>query len=154
MARHHGPMAFDIEGLLDLWSTPHRDRAAAEAAFAAWYADPVVINGTPMTIADLVSRAEQVRHTFTDLEREVLDVCEQATERGAKVAVAFRMSGRQTGPLGTAAGVLPPTERELQIRVIDVLTIEGGLITSLWMTADELGALAAIGAAGLTVPPG
>lgn len=105
-----------------------------------------------MTLADLASRAEQVRQTFTDLEREVLDVCEQPTDRGVKVAVAFVMSGRQTGPLGTAAGVLPPTGRRLRIRVIDLLTVEGGLITGLWMTADELGALVAVGAAGLTVP--
>ena len=145
-------MTFDIEGLLDLWSTPHPDPAEAVAAFGAWYADPVVINGTPMSLADLASRADQVRQTFTDPGREVLDVCEQPTDRGAKIAVAFVMSGRQTGPLGTAAGILPPTGRQLRIRVIDVLTVEGGLITSLWMTADELGALAAVGAAGLTAP--
>jgi hypothetical protein len=145
-------MTFDINGLLDLWSVPYADQQEAVVALAAWYADPVVVNGVPMTLADLAARAEQVRGTFTGLEREVLDVCEQPTERGLKVGVAFRMSGRQTGPLGTSAGVAPPTGRDLSLRVIDLLTIEDGLITSLWMTADELGALAAVGAAGLTEP--
>lgn len=59
------------------------------------------------------------------------------------------MEHASRGPRRGRAGVLPPTGRRLRIRVIDVLTVEGGLITSLWMTA---GALVAVGAAGLTVP--
>jgi hypothetical protein len=147
-------MTFDIDGLLELWSTPHADRDAAVAAFGRWYADPVAINGTPMSLADLAARADAVRETFTDPRREVLDVCEQPTERGSKVAVAFRMGGRHTGPLATGAGVVAPTGADLVVRVIDILTIEDGLVTSLWMTADELGALNAVGAVSLRPPAG
>ena len=143
-------MTFDIDGLLALWSTPYADRDEALTAFGRWYADPVTINGTPMSLADLAARADAVRHTFTDPRREVLDVCEQQTQHGCKVAVAFRMGGRHTGPLATAAGVVPPTGAELTVRVIDILTVEDGLIASLWMTADELGALHAAGAVSLT----
>lgn len=145
-------MTFDIAGLLDLWSRPFADRDAALTAFGAWYADPVTINGHAMTVADLVDRAELVRGSFSDTRREVLDVCEEPTEAGSKVAVAFRMGGRQTGTLGTAAGPLPPTGRDLTIRVIDLITVEDGLITSLWMCADELGALSSAGAVTLQVP--
>jgi hypothetical protein len=145
-------MSFDIAGLLDLWSTPYEDHDAALAAFGAWYADPVTINGTPVSLDALADRADEVRGSFSEVRREILDVSEQPTERGSKVAVAFRMGGRHTGVLGTAAGPLAPTGRELTIRVIDLLTVEDGLITSLWMCADELGALSAVGAATLKVP--
>jgi len=34
-----------------------------------------------------------------------------------------------------------PTGRVVRTRVIDVLTVRDGLITGIWMVADELGAL-------------
>jgi predicted ester cyclase len=132
-------MTLDIDELLTLWSQPHEDPAAA---FARMYTDPVTVNGAPLGIADLVLRADALRAAFADLRREVLDVC----ETGDKVAVAFRMTGRHVGPLVTSAGVLPPTDREITLRVIDILTLTGGRISSLWMVADELGALAQVGA--------
>jgi ketosteroid isomerase-like protein len=79
------------------------------------------------------------------MEREVLDIA----DCGDKVAVAFRLSGRQVGPMATSAGELAPTGQRLSLRVIDVLTLTDGRISSLWMTADELGALSAVGAARL-----
>jgi predicted ester cyclase len=139
-------MTLDIDQLLALWSEPHPDADSAAAAFARLYTDPVTINGSPMTIADLVARAEALRATLPDVRREVLDVC----QAGDKVAVAFRLTGRQVGPLGTAAGTLPATGREICLRVIDLLTLTDGRISSLWMVADELGALAAIDAVALT----
>ena len=141
---------FDVDGLLELWSVPHPDREAALSAFGRWYADPVVVNGVPMALTDLADRADQVRATFADVEREVLDVCEQPTERGSRVAVAFRMSGLHVGPLATAAGIVEPTGREIVLRVIDLLVVEDGLVTSLSLCADELGALHLAGAVALT----
>jgi hypothetical protein len=66
------------------------------------------------------------------------------------VAVAFRMSGRHRGTLDTAAGPVPATGRLLTLRVIDVLTITDGRISSIWMVADELGALVALDAVRLS----
>ena len=66
-----------------------------------------------------------------------------------KVALAFRMGGRQVGPLSTAVGPLAPTGQHLQLRVIDVLTLSDGRISAINMVADELGALAAVGAVRL-----
>ena len=138
-------MTLDMDELLALWSQEHEDPAAA---FTRFYTDPVSVNGALLTIEDLVARADALRSTFADLDREVLDVCRD----GDKIAVAFRMSGLQVGPLATSAGVLPPTGREITLRVIDVLTLVDGRISSLWMVADELGALAQAGAVQLLSP--
>ena len=138
-------MTFDVERLLRLWTDVPADDAAAEAAFRAVYADPVSINGTPVPALDLVARARAIGAVFDGLRREVLDVVED----GGKVAVAFRLGGRHVGTLGTAAGPVPATGRDLEMRVIDVLTVTDGRISSIWMVADELGALVAVDAVRL-----
>ncbi|MGY1594104.1 ester cyclase [Geodermatophilus sp. SYSU D00708] len=139
-------MAFDVQRLLRLWSDPLPDDPAA--AFRELYADPVRVNGVPVAVEDLVTRARAVQGTFDRLHADVLAV----VDGGAQVAVAFRMSGRQVGPWTTTAGVLEPTGRELVLRVVDVLTVDGGRITEVVMVADELGALTALDAVAL-VPP-
>jgi predicted ester cyclase len=139
-------VAFDVDRLLRLWTDPlPDDDAAAAAAFGELYTDPVLVNGAPLSLAGMVARARALQATFTDPEREVLSV----VESGDQVAVAFRMRGRQTGPLATSAGPLPPTGRILDLRVIDVLRFTGNRIGALWMVADELGALAAADAVRL-----
>jgi len=138
-------MSFDIERLLRLWTDPLPDGPAAEDAFRSLYTDPVVVNGGSLTAADMVSRARALQQVFDAPKREVLDVA----EGGNKVAVAFRLTGKQIGPFGTSAGVLQPTGQTLSIRVIDILTITDGLISEIVMVADELGALVAIDAARL-----
>ena len=145
---HHGAVPFDVDRLLRLWSEPLPDGGAAEEAFRAVYTDPVTVNGTPLTAADLVTRARAVQSTFERVERRVVSVVED----GDRVAVAFRMGGRQVGPFATSAGPLPPTGRQLELRVIDVLTLTDGRISDIWMVADELGALAALDAVRLVTP--
>jgi len=141
-------MAFDVDRLLQLWTDPlpDDDEQAAEA-FRGLYTDPVTVNGAALTAADLVTRARALQGTFAEPEREVLDV----VEADGKVAVAFRLAGRQVGPLATAAGPLAPTGQRLELRAIDVLTLTGGRISGIVMVADELGALVAAGAVRL--PP-
>jgi len=138
-------MSFDIDGLLDLWSGPIVAGPDAEAAFRRLYTDPVVVNGAELAVSALVERAILLQDTFESVQREVLDVVESED----KVAVAFRLSGRHVGPMSTSAGLAPPTGETLSVRVIDILTLTGGRISSLWMTADELGALNAVGAVRL-----
>lgn len=136
-------MAFDVERLLRLWSDPlPGDDAAAADAFRELYADPVTVNGVPIGAADLVARARAVQHTFDPVRREVLSVVEQ----GDRVAVAFRMGGRQVGTWTTSAGPLPASGQEFWLRVVDVLTLAGGRITDIVMVADELGVLVALDA--------
>ena len=142
-------MSFDANGLLDLWTRPIADEEAARAAFAGWYMDPVTINGAPMALADLVRRAGGLQAAFETLTREV----ESVIESGDRIVLSFRMGGRQVGPLATSAGVLSPTHRLITLRVIDILILREGLITDITMVADELGGLAAVGAASLTGAP-
>jgi hypothetical protein len=139
-------MAFDVQRLLRLWTDPlPADDAAAAAAFAEMYSDPVTVNGARLTAADLVARARTMQAALERPEREVLGV----VDAGDSVAVAFRLAGRQMGPLETPAGRLPPTGRWLDLRIIDVLTLTGGRISGIWMVADWLGALSAADAVHL-----
>lgn len=138
-------MSFDVGGLLDLWTRPHPDAATGAEAFRRLYTDPVVVNGSAISADQLVARAAALQATFEEVRREVLEVC----DAGSKVAVAFRLEGRQVGPLATAAGELGPTGQLISLRVIDILTLSGGRISEIIMVADELGALAPLGAVAL-----
>jgi hypothetical protein len=142
-------MAFDVERLLRLWTDPlPTDDASAAAAFAEVYADPVTVNGTSLSAADLVGRARVLQGALERPEREVLAVA----DAGESVAVAFRLAGRQVGPLDTSAGRLPATGRWIDVRIIDVLTLSGGRVTEIRMVADWLPVFAAAGA--LRLPDG
>ena len=133
-------MGFDVDAMMRLWSEqlPDSEEEAA-AAFRELYTDPVVVNGAELSVADLVARARAVHRTFDRRDNEILDVVQDDD----KVAVAFRMSGQQVGPLATTLGPLPPSGRRLELRVIDILTLTNGRVSKIWMVADELGALVA-----------
>jgi SnoaL-like polyketide cyclase len=139
-------MAFDVESLLRLWTDalPADDEAAA-AVFREVYTDPVPVNGVPLTAADLVARARAMQAALEQPEREVLS----RVDGDGSVAVAFRVAGRQVGPLETPAGPLLPTGQWVEVRVIDVLTLTDGRISAIWMVADWLTTLAAVGAVEL-----
>ena len=142
-------MAFDVERLLRLWTDPlPSDDESSAAVFGELYADPVTVNGTPLTAADLVGRARVLQGALERPEHEVLAVA----DAGDAVAVAFRLAGRHIGPLDTPAGRLPATGRWIDVRIIDVLTLSAGRITEIRMVADWLPALAAAGA--LRMPDG
>jgi len=136
-------MSFDIERLLRLWThpLPDDDETAAEE-FRELYTDPVTVNSSELTARDLVARARRMQQALAEPEREVLTV----VDAGATVAVAFRLAGRQVGPLDTPAGPVTPTGRWVDVRVIDVLTLTDGRIAAIWMVADWLAALTAVDA--------
>jgi hypothetical protein len=127
--------------LLDLWMAPVGD----EAAFGAVYADPVQVNGAPLTTADLVARARALAGAYSDMEFEVVDEVETAD----KLVVGFRMRGRHTGPLNTPLGTVAPTGRVVETRVTDILTISDGLVTDIWVVSDDLSTLVQLGALSL-----
>jgi ketosteroid isomerase-like protein len=136
-------MAFDVERLLRLWTDPlPADDASAARAIGELYADPVTVNGASLTAADLVGRARVLQSALERPEREVLAVA----DAGNSVAVAFRLAGRQVGPLDTPAGRLPATGLWVDVRIIDVLTLTDGRITEIRMVADWLPALVSAGA--------
>ncbi|MCE0767341.1 ester cyclase [Pseudonocardia kujensis] len=132
-----------VDRLLALWDAPPDTRPDPEAGFAALYTDPVLVNGTPTTVAEMVDRARALHAAFTGHEREVLEVVEQP----GKLAVAFRLVADPTGPWPTAVGELAPTGRRISTTVIDVLTLTpDGRVASIVMVADELGRLRQAGA--------
>jgi predicted ester cyclase len=128
----------DIETLLALWDVPPDTRADPVADFAAVYADPVRINGTLLSPADVADRARELHAAFTGHEREILEVVSAGP---TKLAVAFRLTADHTGPWATALGILEPTGKRITATVIDVLTVTDGRISEIVMVADELGRL-------------
>jgi predicted ester cyclase len=140
----------DVQRLLRLWTDAlPRDDGAAADAFRDMYADPVTVNGTPLSAADMVARARVMQAALAEPEREVLAV----VESGDAVAVAFRLGRRHVGPLDTPAGRLPASGARIDLRVIDVLSIAEGRISAIWMVGDWLGALAPTGMVQVLTSP-
>jgi hypothetical protein len=131
-----------LDRLLDLWVEPIGD----EAAFGAVYADPVQVNGATLTVAELVARARALAAAYSGVTFEVVD----RVETDDKIVVGFRMRGRHTGPLATPLGTVPPTGREVETRVTDILTVAGGLVTDIWVVSDDLSTLTQLDVVRLT----
>ena len=133
------------ERLMAAWIDTPSDDTAALAAFRALYTDPVDVNGSAFTAADLLQRARALHRTYSGLRHEILDV---VTAPG-RLVVAFRMLGTHTGPLATPLGTVRPTGADVAIRTIDVLAVEDGRIASVCVVGDELGTLVGLGALAL-----
>jgi predicted ester cyclase len=134
-----------LERLLPLWTDPVDGRGDPEAAFGEVYADTVVVNGTEMSLTALVARARSLQQAFDQLGMDILDTVETPD----RVVVAFEMRGRHIGPYASPLGTVAPTGRDIAVRTIDVLTIAGGLVTAIWVVADDLGLLRQLDAARL-----
>lgn len=91
------------------------------------YADPVVVNGTPMTVAQLADRARSLQQSFDRLSMQVLD----QVDTSDRLVIAFIMRGRHVGPYRSPGGTIPPTGRQIAVRTIDVLTIQDGRVSAI-----------------------
>jgi SnoaL-like polyketide cyclase len=131
-----------LDRLLPLWTQPADSRDDAEAAFREVYADPVMVNGAETSVADLVRRARMLQQAFDQLGMHIVD----AVETPDRVVIAFLMRGRHVGPFHSALGVVAPTQREIEVRTIDVLTLTAGVVSAIWVVADDLGLLRQLGA--------
>jgi predicted ester cyclase len=143
--RHARHMTDFTDRLMALWNDPVPDGAAGDTAFASCYAERLTINGTPLTRADLVTQARGLQATYSDVRREVAEVVEAAD----RLAVAFVMHVRHTGPMTTPLGVVQPTGRTASFRVIDILTMRDGVITDVAVVADQLDQLIQLNAVRL-----
>jgi ketosteroid isomerase-like protein len=133
-----------VERLLTLWRDPIDARPDPEAAFRTLYADPVPVNGVPFTAAQLVARARALQQAFSDRRTELIHelTCDD------KLVIGFYLHVRHTGTVQTPVGPVAATGRELSIRTTDILTVRDGLITDIWVIADDLGMLTQLGALG------
>ncbi len=85
--------------------------------------------------------AQTLLTAFPDGKFELINVI--AGERNA--AVEYRAHGTHTGKLVARAGALQPTGRKLEIRLCDVMEIQGGKITGLRSYWDMYGLLSQLG---------
>lgn len=85
--------------------------------------------------------AQTLITAFPDSKFEIISVV--AGERNA--VVEYWARGTHAGPLVTAAGTLQPTNRKLEMRLCDVMEIQGGKITSLRSYWDLYGLLNQLG---------
>ncbi len=105
----------------------------------------VVVNGTEMTITELTGRARSLQRTFDRLDMHILDT----VETPGRIVIAFLMRGRHVGPFTSPLGTVAPTQRDIEVRTIDVLTVTAGVISAIWAVADDLGLLRQLDAAEL-----
>jgi hypothetical protein len=131
-------MAHPVDRALQLWASPPRDGAAGLRDFREAYADPVIINGTAMSVADLVERARATHASLADLHFELVD----RIDAGERCAIAFRQSGRHVAAL-PVPGAAPATQRKVTGLGIDLFTIVDDRIARIWVVSDLLSALTA-----------
>jgi hypothetical protein len=132
-----------IHRAMPLWAEPvPADDDEARAAFAAVYTDPVIVNGHPAPVGELVRRARMLQGALSDIRQELL----AEVDTGDRCAFAFRLSGRHTGPLDTPCGPVPASGRQLTVAGMDTFLLRDDRIAAVWAVADFLGALAAAGA--------
>jgi predicted ester cyclase len=130
-----------VDQLMDLWAEPFPDPAKALTAFAAFYTDPVTINGTELRLASLVDRATSMH---ASLERDSVHVLDVVAATG-KVVVVFEMTARHIGTWRSALGDIAATSMNVTVRTIDVLTLADGLIKDVWVLTDEVSLLHQLG---------
>jgi hypothetical protein len=114
-----------LERLLPLWTEPVDGRGDPEAAFGEMYADPVLVNGTEMSLDALVARARSLQQAFDQLGMDILDAVETpdrvvADDLGLlRQLDAARLNGlrgtrqRRGPPHRLSDAVLPPVLRRL-----------------------------------------
>ncbi|MCX5044393.1 ester cyclase [Aldersonia sp. NBC_00410] len=125
-----------IERAIALWAGGPPAGTGAEETFRTAYTDPVLINGTPTTAAELVARARSTHAALADLEFEIVE----RIDDGAKSAVVFRQSGRH---IGTFPGddPVPPSGATVTGIGIDVFTVENDRIAQIWVVSELLARL-------------
>lgn len=116
--------------------------AANEQSFAELLHPDVVDRSRPPGIAE---GAEGVRQQFEAFRAAFPDfhaVIHDQIAEGDKVVTRKVFHGTHRGEL---MGI-PPTGREVQIEVIDIVRVEGGQIVEHWNVVDRLGLLQQLGA--------
>lgn len=132
-----------IDRLLAAWTEPlPADPAAARARFAALYSDPVQVNGQPLSVDDLVTRARAMQAALGELELVLVDL----VVREGVIAATIRQRGRHIGTFTTPIGAIAATGARFDVLSIDVLHVEQDRITRVWVVADELGRMLQLGA--------
>lgn len=134
-------MPMDLDAILALWDQPVDERADPAADFRKFYADPVLVNGTPTTADDLVARARVLQVAFAERRTELV----HRVETAGRLVIGFYMHVLHVGPYTTPLGRVEATGRQLKIRVNDILTVEDGKITDIWVMSDDVDLMRQLG---------
>jgi len=125
-----------------IWTEPVAASAQALTDFGEAYTDPVSTNGVDVPLADLVARARGLQRAFADLQIELI-------EAPGRVVIVFWQRGRHVGPLETPLGEISPAGPEVDVRVIDVLSITEARIGAIQIVPDNLELAMQLGAVQL-----
>jgi SnoaL-like polyketide cyclase len=129
-----------LDKALTLWQDPVPDGEAALDRFRSVYADPLVVNGTGSTVADLADRARAMQRAFTDVSHVVHDI----VEGEGFLSFAFEIRGRHVGPWPSALGLLQPSGQRFTLPGIDIFRFdEAGRVAQIWATNDQSQLIAA-----------
>ncbi len=133
----------DVTGLLALWTEQlPADDGEALAAFARFYTDPVMVNGTDLPLPAMLARARALQTAYADRTNTVQEI---VTTRD-KLVFAVELRCRHVGPLTTPLGVVGPTGRDIVSHAIDILTITDGRVGAARVVSDDLGVLTQLAA--------
>jgi steroid delta-isomerase-like uncharacterized protein len=116
--------------------------AANERSFAELLHPEVVDRSRPPGIAEGAEGVRQQFETFRAAFPDFHAVIHDQIAEGDKVVTRKVFHGTHRGEL---MGI-PPTGREVQIEVIDIVRVEGGQIVEHWNVVDRLGLLQQLGA--------
>ena len=119
----------------DLWDKGQF--AVADEIIAPDFVDHDPVSGQRPGLAGYKEMVGAFRNAFPDLRVKNEDVIAE----GDKVVARWTARGTQTGPLMN----IPSTGRQVTLKGIDVLRIEGGKIMERWGEFDALGMLRQLG---------
>ena len=137
-----------VDRLVRLWTVPLPDGDGAIAAFRQVYTDPVSINGADVSATSLLERAQSLQRALSDLRIELIEQIETPD----RLVIVFWQRGRHVGTLETPLGEVGATGHEVEVRVIDVLTLTDGRISAVQVVSDNLGLAMQLGAVQLVQP--
>ena len=124
-----------------LWSAPPPDVERGVEAFAGLYRDPVRVNGVVTSLPEFVGRARQLLGALDDVRHEI----HEQVEAPGRIAFAFQLTARHTGPLVVGDDVHEPTGNEITVQGMDIFLIDDeGLVTDVW-ALNDLATVLAVG---------
>lgn len=144
------PGRHPVDRMLELWKHPPGADPSVLSAFRAVYSDPYLVNGTPISVLDLVQRVRILHAALDGLHHEVLD----RVEAPGRTVLLLHQEGVHVGPLRTPLGTLAPTGRRLQRRVVEFISHDNHRLLRVTALADDLERLMQAEAVSLTAPQG
>ena len=116
-----------------LWSAPPPDAVLGVEAFAGLYRDPVRVNGVVTPLPEFVGRARQLLGALDDVRHEI----HEQVEAPGRLAFAFQLTARHTGPLTISDEVYEAAGNEITIQGMDIFLLDDeGFVTDVWALND------------------